>query len=85
VLHWNYRILQADIYLDDVLIQMIYHFQENRPHTDKLFDRVVVDFEVNDPVLNHEMTKHQFRRDYYREKQYVHPMDRMLNRHTHKF
>ena len=80
MLHWNYRILQDDIYLDDVLKHKMYHFQENMPHKDKLFDRVVVDFEVNDLVLNHGMTKHQFRRDYYREKQYVHQMDRMLNK-----
>jgi hypothetical protein len=60
----------------------MYHFQENKQHRDKFFDKVVVDFEVNDLVLNHEMTKHQFRRDCYQEKQYVHPMDHMLNKRT---
>jgi len=59
---------------------MMYHFLENMQHMDKLFDKVVVDFEVNDLVLNHEMTIHQFRQDYYQEKQYVHRMDHMLNK-----
>lgn len=84
VLHWNYHILQDDIYLDDVLIHKMYHFHENMLHMDRLFDKVEVDFEVNDLVLNHEMTIHQFHRDYCQEKQYVHRMDHMLKKkHNH--
>jgi hypothetical protein len=78
VFHWNYHILQDDIYLDDVLKHRMYHSRENMQHMDILFDKVVVDFEVNDLELNHEMTMHQFRRDYYQEKQCVHRMDHML-------
>jgi hypothetical protein len=78
VLHLNYHIHEDDIYLDDELKQMMYHLLKNMPHMDKLFDKVEVEFEVNDLVLNHEMTIHQFRRDYCQEKQYVHRMDHML-------
>jgi len=56
----------------------MYRCRENMLHTGKLFDRVVVVYEVDDPVMHHEMTRRRFRRDYYREKQYVHPMDHML-------
>ena len=81
VLHWNYHIHEDDIYLDDELRHMMYHLVRNMQHTDKLFDKVEVDFEVNDLELNHEMTIHLFHQDYCREKQYVHPMDHMLKQH----
>ena len=80
VLHSHYRIHEDDIYLDDVLKQMMYHWLRNRQRMDRLFDRVEVLFEVNDLVLHHEMTRYRFQPDYYREKQYVHQMDRMLKR-----
>ena len=80
VLHLNYHIHEDGIYLDDVLKHMMYHLLRNMQHMDKLFDKVEVDFEVNDLELNHEMTIHLFRRDCYQEIRYVRRMDRMLKK-----
>jgi len=54
----------------------MYYLGKNRQHKDKLFDKIA----MNTDLVVHEMTNHQSQLDFYQNKQYVHQMDRRLNK-----